>query len=73
MRCIFGRWSVRHCVPTLERGNDGRQLEIVGAAALLFAAQRKGLIVDAETVNAQLNGAGRWLTAASYLAHLIEL
>jgi len=34
------------------------QLEIVGTAALLFAAQRKGLVVDAETVIAQLNGAG---------------
>lgn len=46
-----------------------RQLEIVGTAALLFAAQRKGLIVDAETVIAQLNNTG-YRISASVLAQL---
>lgn len=40
-----------------------KQLEIVGTAALLFAAQRKGLIVDAETVIAQLNSTGYRISA----------
>lgn len=46
-----------------------RQLEIVGTAALLFAAQRKGLIVDAETVIAQLNNTG-YRIAADVVAQL---
>lgn len=40
-----------------------RQLEIVGTAALLFAAQRQGLIVGAETVIAQLNNTGYRISA----------
>jgi predicted nucleic acid-binding protein len=46
-----------------------RQLEIVGTAALLFAAQRKDLIVDAETVIAHLNSTG-YRISASVVAEL---
>lgn len=41
-----------------------KQLVIVGTAALLFAAQRKALIANAETVIAELNQAGYRISAA---------
>jgi len=41
-----------------------KQLNIVGTAALLFAAQRKGLIADAETLIAELNQVGYRISAA---------
>jgi predicted nucleic acid-binding protein len=40
-----------------------KQLIIVGTAALLFDAQRKGLITDAETLIAELNQAGYRISA----------
>ena len=40
-----------------------KQLNIIGTAALLFAAQRKGLITDAEQVIAQLNNSGYRISA----------
>ncbi len=40
------------------------QLLIVGTAALLFAAQRKALIVDAEAIIAELNRTGYRISAA---------
>jgi predicted nucleic acid-binding protein len=39
------------------------QLDIIGSAALLFAAQRKGLIADAELLIAQLNNLGYRISA----------
>ncbi len=41
-----------------------RELTIVGTAALLFAAQRKGLIADAEALIAELNQVGYRISAA---------
>ena len=41
-----------------------KQLVIVGTAALLFAAQRKALIADAEAVIAELNQVGYRISAA---------
>ncbi len=41
-----------------------KQLEIVGTAALLFAAQRKGMITDAEALIAKLNRIGYRISAA---------
>ena len=41
-----------------------KQLVIVGTAALLFAAQRKALIADAEVVIAELNQVGYRISAA---------
>jgi predicted nucleic acid-binding protein len=41
-----------------------KQLVIVGTAALLFAAQRKALITDAETLIAELNRVGYHISAA---------
>ncbi|NOS87473.1 MAG: DUF3368 domain-containing protein [Methylococcaceae bacterium] len=41
-----------------------RQLNIVGTAALLFAAQQKGLIADAEALIAELNQVGYRISAA---------
>ncbi|MGZ8153072.1 MAG: DUF3368 domain-containing protein [Methylovulum sp.] len=41
-----------------------RGLTIVGTAALLFAAQRKGLIADAETLINELNQVGYRISAA---------
>lgn len=41
-----------------------QQLVIVGTAALLFAAQRKGLIVDAEALITELNQVGYRISAA---------
>ena len=41
-----------------------KQLIIVGTAALLFDAQRKGLIADAETLIAELNQVGYRISAA---------
>ncbi|MEY3289825.1 MAG: hypothetical protein RLZZ419_2067 [Pseudomonadota bacterium] len=41
-----------------------KQLVIVGTAALLFAAQRKALITDAETLIAELNQVGYRISAA---------
>lgn len=41
-----------------------KQLNIVGTAALLFAAQRKKLIPDAETLIAELNQMGYRISAA---------
>jgi predicted nucleic acid-binding protein len=41
-----------------------KQLAIVGTAALLFAAQRKALIADAEAVIAELNQVGYRISAA---------
>ena len=41
-----------------------KQLNIVGTAALLFAAQRKGLLADAETLIAELNQVGYRISAA---------
>jgi len=40
-----------------------KQLVIVGTAALLFAAQRKSLIVDDEDVIAELNKVGYRISA----------
>lgn len=40
-----------------------KQLDIIGTAALLFTAQRKGLIADAEQVIAQLNNIGYRISA----------
>jgi predicted nucleic acid-binding protein len=40
------------------------KLDIVGTAALLFAAQRKGLITDAEALIAKLNQFGYRISAA---------
>jgi predicted nucleic acid-binding protein len=40
-----------------------KQLDLIGTAALLFAAQRKGLITDAEQVIAQLNYIGYRISA----------
>jgi predicted nucleic acid-binding protein len=40
-----------------------KQLDIVGTAALLFAAQRKTLIADAEAVIAELNQIGYRISA----------
>ncbi len=40
-----------------------KQLNIVGTAGLLFMAQRKGLIKDAETVLVQLNQTGYRISA----------
>lgn len=40
-----------------------KQLDIVGTAALLFTAQHKGFIVDAETVITQLNQVGYRISA----------
>jgi len=42
----------------------GRQLIIVGTAALLFASQRKALIADAEILIAELNQFGYRISAA---------
>lgn len=39
------------------------QIVFMHGVALLFAAQRKGLIVDAETVIAQLNSTGYQISA----------
>jgi len=41
-----------------------RELIVVGTAALLFAAQRKELIVDAEALIAELNQVGYRISAA---------
>lgn len=41
-----------------------KQLDIVGTGALLFAAQRKGLIADAEQVVGQLNQIGYRISAS---------
>lgn len=41
-----------------------KQLVIVGTAALLFAAQRKALVVDAEALIAELNRVGYRILAA---------
>ena len=41
-----------------------KQLNIIGTAALLFAAQQKGLIADAETLIAELNQVGYRISAA---------
>lgn len=41
-----------------------RELIIVGTAALLFAAQRKELIADAEALIAELNQVGYRISAA---------
>ena len=41
-----------------------RELTIVGTAALLFAAQRKGSIADAEALIAELNRVGYRISAA---------
>ena len=46
-----------------------KQLVIVGTAALLFAAQRKSLITDAEAAIAELNQTGYRISAA-VVAHL---
>lgn len=40
-----------------------KQLKIIGTAAILFAAQRKGLVEDAEGVIAQLNQSGYRISA----------
>lgn len=39
------------------------QLQLVGTAALLFAAQHKSLIIDAETLIAELNNIGYRISA----------
>lgn len=41
-----------------------RELIVVGTAALMFAAQRKGLIADAEALIAELNQVGYRISAA---------
>lgn len=41
-----------------------KQLDIVGTAALLFVAQRKGLVTDAEALIAKLNQIGYRISAA---------
>jgi len=41
-----------------------KQLNIIGTAALLFAAQQKGLIADAETLITELNQVGYRISAA---------
>jgi len=41
-----------------------KQLNIIGTATLLFAAQQKGLIADAETLITELNQVGYRISAA---------